>query len=708
MNSKTHIETKTDELLIEFFSEEIPARMQRTAAQQLKEVLEKKFKENALSFTEIETYVTPRRLTAVVSNLLRQQPDVTEEKKGPRIDAPQQALEGFSKSAGLPLDQCEKRDMGDKGTFYFATTHKVGQSTRELLPALLTSIMDEFHWPKSMRWRSGSKSWVRPLHSGICLLGGSPVPFSYKFGETEEAPIVHFSDTTKGHRFLSPEAFRVTSFEDYKTKLNQAHVVLDSQERQELIMGEAKALADKQGLSLVLDAGLLEEISGLVEWPTLLLGQIDPQFMDLPEELLLIVMKVHQRYLALRDNTGKLAPYFIITSNMIPQDGGALIIQGNERVLRARFSDAKFYFDQDRSHPLDFYLNKLQDIVYHDKLGTMTEKVDRLQNLAGFISERVKADKETAVRAAQLAKADLCTGLVFEFPELQGIIGRYYANAEASDVSLAIAEHYLPKGPSDALPAGLIGSIVSLSDKIDALVGFFAVGVKPTGSKDPYALRRAALGIIRLCESMYPENLTSLLTFSYQQFATQKIKDLRGLNDVLADLNDFIVERIRVLWRDQGISHDTISAVLPRAHEDSIDLLKRRALALQHFLNGEDGQNLLAAYRRASNIVTIEEKKDGRSYCDGVQSILLQDQPEKDLFDAINQSQKIIETHLKSQDFQATMKVIADLRPLLDLFFEHVTVNAPEASVRVNRLNLLSQIKGTLEQVADFSKLEVK
>lgn len=682
------------ELLLEILSEEIPARMQARAADDLKRLVTDGLKAAGLDFTSADAYVTPRRLCLVVDGLPEKQPDVSEEKRGPNVNAPEQAINGFKGS--LPEGaKIEERET-PKGTFFFALVDTKGAETKDVLVRLVSEAMANLPWPKSMRWATYPGRWVRPVHSMICVFGGATVAAT--LGE------VTASDTTVGHRFLASDTFKVTDFADYKSKLEAAKVMLDPAERRQKIEADAKKLCEKEGLSLKDDQGLLDEVTGLVEWPVVLMGTIDQQFMELPDEVLSTSMRSHQKYFSTLDDSGKLAARFIVVANTETKDGGKQVVAGNERVLRARLSDAKFFWDQDRSESLASRAPALKDRVFHAKLGTLDEKVDRMQALAVVMTTFLpEADKDKVRSAARLAKADLSTGMVGEFPELQGLMGRYYAQHDGEDAAVAdaIAEHYSPLGPNDTCPTAPVSVCVSLADKIDTLVGFFAIDEKPTGSKDPYALRRAALGIIRLV-------LENGIRLPLSKVFGEAHATL-GIGDNPADeLMSFFADRLKVHLREQGVRHDLIDAVFALSGEDDLVRLIKRVEALQEFLKTEDGENLLTAYKRAANILKAEEKKDAIEYRDAPDSALLTDAAEKSLADALDQATPAIEKALASEDFVAAMQALAGLRKPVDTFFDDVTVNADDPALRVNRLKLLNGIRASLDGVADFSKIEGK
>jgi len=692
------------ELLLELFSEEIPARMQARAAEDLKRLVTEKLKAAGLVFTRADAYATPRRLALIVDGLPLAQPDVNEEKRGPRVGAPEQAVQGFLKGAGLSsLDQCEKRDTG-KGEFWFAMIKKTGGKTIGLLGALIAESLLALPWPKSMRWASNRVSWVRPLHSIIATLDGDIVPGALAFSDENK---VVFGCTTRGHRFLSASEIEVAGFADYKVKLKESFVIVDPAERRATIQAQAEKLAQAEGLTVKPDEALLDEVVGLVEWPVLLMGKIDQAFMDIPPEVLTTTMRTNQKYFALLDKAGKLAPRFLVASNMQTKDGGKAIVAGNERVLRARLSDAKFFWDQDRKVKLNDRVPALKDIVFHAKLGTVADKIARLEALVVDLQPFIPgADIDQVRSAALLAKADVTSGMVGEFPELQGIMGRYYAlqEGEKPAVADAIAEHYQPLGPNDRCPISPVSIAVALADKIDSLAGFFAIDEKPTGSKDPFALRRAALGIIRLIV----ENKLRLPLVQMFGKANQLFKNQNGAIPSLKSENllDFFADRLKVALREKGVRHDLVSAIFSLGGEDDLVRLLARVDALKSFLETDDGANLLVAYRRASNIVKIEEKKDKAEYNGGADAAKLQQAEEKSLHAALASVASSGEQLIKSENFGNAMSQLAKLRQPVDAFFDKVTVNAEDRKLRENRLRLLSKIRWTLNKVADFSRIE--
>lgn len=692
------------ELLLELLSEEIPARMQGRATDDLKRLVTARLAAQRIAHGAVRAWSTPRRLTLVIEGVADAQPDRAEERRGPRVGAPEQALAGFLSANNADRGSLIERDT-PKGRFWFLDVYEAGRATIEVLPELIAGAMTDLPWPKSMRWGVHQIRWVRPLRSILCLFGGAVVPV--RFGHLTAG------NTTQGHRFLAPEFVQVHDFAGYAAALDKAYVVLDPAERRRRIAADAATLAADLGLMLRADEGLLEEVAGLVEWPTVLAGRIDDAFMDVPAEVLVSAMRTHQRYFVAEDSHGRLAPVFVLVSNLNPDDGGAAIIHGNERVLRARLADAKFFWDTDRQTRLDARLGRLGDILFQAKLGTVAEKAGRIAALARQLAAHIPdADPALAERAGLLAKADLVTGMVGEFPEIQGIMGSYYAthDGEPKAVAQAIATHYAPAGPSDQIPTGPVAIAVALADKLDTLAGFFAIDEKPTGSKDPYALRRAALGILRiLIETGVRLPLKPAITA-----ATEGYRPLLGAIDTARlydDLMGFFADRLKVLMRDRGVRHDLIAAVLAGvddagANYDDVVRLLARVSALQSFLDGEDGANLLAAYRRASNIVRIEEKKDGTTYGGAVDADLLVEPEEVSLHGALVAARAEIATALAGEDDERAMTALAGIRAPVDAFFDRVTVNCEMAERRRNRLHLLSQIRAALEAVADFSKIE--
>ena len=686
------------QLLLELFCEEIPARMQKRAADDLKNLITTGLKDASLSFEDAHGYVTPRRLAIVVDGIPETQPDVSEERRGPRIDSPEKAIEGFLKGNGVTLDQCEKRDTG-KGEFWFAVIDRKGRATADVLKTVLPESIHKLCWQKTMRWGEGSFRWVRPLQRVMCVLDGELLAL-------EIAPGIPCGNVTTGHRFMGPEPFEVGFFDDYEKMLQHKKVILKVATRRKLIEEKAKALAEADGFSLKRDPGLLAEVSGLVEWPVPLLGSIDAEFMALPDEVLTTSMRSHQKYFSVVAEDGKLAPRFVVVSNMEAEDGGAAIVAGNERVLRARLADAKFFWDQDRKETLESRVPLLAQMMFHEKLGTLEEKTARIEALAVVLAPIAGADPEQAKRAAHLCKADLMTGMVGEFASLQGVMGRYYAVAEGEqpDVAQAIAEHYAPAGPDDMCPSIAVSVAVSLADKIDTLVGFFGIDEKPTGSRDPYGLRRAALGIIRI---ILENGIRLPLLTAFGKAAELYGAALPTASGAISEsLITFFADRLKVHLRSSGIRHDLIAAVFALGDEDDLVRLVSRVEALTRFLETDDGANLLAAHKRASNIVAIEEKKDSIRFDGAVDPALLTDANESALFESLTTVVAKIQPLLAEEQYDDAMKVLAGLRNPVDKFFDAVTVNADDPVTRQNRLHLLSQIGAAMGEIAEFNQVE--
>jgi glycyl-tRNA synthetase beta chain len=708
------------DLLLELFSEEIPARMQRKAAEDLRKLVTDALVERGLVYEGAKAFATPRRLALQVAGLPVRGRDVREERKGPRTGAPEAAIQGFLKAAGLAsLDQATVVSDPKKGDSYVAVIEKPGQETVQAIAEIVPAVIRAFPWPKSMRWGKASAEgaslrWVRPLHSILCTFGA----------ETEEPEVVPFEvdgirsgNVTYGHRFHAPGPITVKRFDDYVASLERAKVVLDADRRKEIIATDARNLAFAAGLELVEDEGLLEEVAGLVEWPVVLMGQFEERFLEIPGEAIRATIRANQKCFVLRDpKTGALANRFIPVSNLLASDGGAAITAGNGRVVRARLSDAAYFWLTDRgslpdletlkesaeklgldlSKPLDQRMAKLDrlGVVFHAKLGTQGERVQRIAALARQLAPVTGADPVLAERAAKLAKADLPTEMVGEFPELQGLMGRKYAELQGEDtaVAAAIEEHYKPLGPSDRVPSDPVSVAVALADKLDTLVGFWAIDEKPTGSKDPYALRRAALGVIRLVV----ENGVRLPLLTVA-------KDV--------DLLSFFHDRLKVMLRDQGARHDLVDAVLGReaSGNDDLLLITRRVAALGRFLDTEDGRNLLAGYRRAANILKAEEKKDGEGAFAGAPELELIAAAglieEKGLAVALSQATPKAQAAIAAQDYEGAMAALAELRPAVDAFFDKVTVNDPDPALRANRLKLLNQLREATRPVADFDRI---
>ncbi|SON54699.1 Glycine-tRNA ligase beta subunit [Hartmannibacter diazotrophicus] len=708
------------DLLIELFSEEIPARMQDRAAEDLKSLVTGGLVEAGLTYEGAKAFATPRRLALTVHGLTARSPDLSEERKGPRVGSPEKALEGFLRGAGLAsIDEARVVTDPKKGDFYVADIRKVGRAAEEIIADVIPSVIRAFPWPKSMRWGSGTLRWVRPLHSILCTFGP----------ETEEPVVVDFEiegirsgNTTRGHRFLAPDAFTVRRFEDYMASLEKAKVILDPARRRDVILHDARDLALASGLELVEDEGLLNEVSGLVEWPVVLMGSFDEEFLSIPPEVIRATIRANQKCFVLNDpKTGKLANKFLLVSNIEASDGGKTIVAGNERVIRARLSDAKFFYEHDLGASLESRLPKLEKITFHEKLGTQAERVQRIVALATEIAPLVGADPQHAARAAKLAKADLVTGMVGEFPELQGLMGRYYATAQGKDLSVAAAleEHYKPQGPGDRTPTAPVSVAVALADKLDTLVGFWAIDEKPTGSKDPYALRRAALGVIRLVlENRLRLSLSQAIRTAYEMHSeANKIRSESGATTfpvgdrtaVRQDLLSFFADRLKVQLREQGARHDLVDAVFSLGDQDDLLLIVRRVEQLGAFLETEDGASLLAGYRRAANILKAEEKKDGTTYDHShLDRRLLEETgeaQEKVLAGVLDAATAHAKAHVDKEEFAEAMAALAEMRPAIDAFFDHVLVNAEDPAVRKNRLAMLAAIRTACHTVADFSRI---
>jgi glycyl-tRNA synthetase beta chain len=731
------------DLLLELFSEEIPARMQARAAEDLRKLVTDRLVDAGLVYEGAKAFVTPRRLALAVHGVPARQADVREEKKGPRVGAPDNAIAGFLKAAGLKSIGEAKVQPDKKGDFYVAVIEKPGRAAIEVIGEILSDVVKGFPWPKSMRWGVQSKepgafSWVRPLHSIVATFGP----------ETEEPDIVPFSvggiaagNETRGHRFLAPAPFTVRRLADYLQKLDKAKVVPDAERRRDIILTEAKHLAFAQGLELVEDDGLLTEVAGLVEWPVALLGSFDEKFLRIPAEVIRATIRNNQKCFVLRDPAhARLVNKFILVSNIEAEDGGKAIVAGNERVIRARLSDAKFFYETDLKTRLEDRLPKFEHIVFHEKLGTQAERIARIGQLAAELAPLVGADVEKAKRAVKLCKADLLTEVVGEFPELQGLMGKYYAEEQGEDEAVAHAceDHYRPKGPDDFVPTDPVSVAVALADKIDTLVGFWAIDERPTGSKDPYALRRAALGVIRLVlDNKLRLEITKALEPEFEKF------DLGGMRADLArrrqaanelgitggamaassareevsfggryrdkravELMFFFADRLKVQLREQGARHDLVDAVFALEGQDDLFLIVRRVEALGKFLDTEDGKNLLAGYKRATNIIRIEEKKDNMAYADEPKKELYKQPEEESLAFEIERAKLGTVRAIDNEDFEGAMTHLARLRPHVDAFFDKVTVNVEDKALRENRLKLLNEIRAATRAVADFSRIE--
>jgi glycyl-tRNA synthetase beta chain len=722
------------DLLLEFFSEEIPARMQARAAEDLKKLVTDKLIAAGLTYDGAKAFATPRRLALAVAGIPVRQPDIKDERKGPKVGAPEQAIAGFLRAAGLASIDQAKVQPDKKGDFYVAVIDKPGRPAIEVIAGIVPDVAKAFPWPKAMRWgeasaKPGALNWVRPLHSIVAMFGP----------ETEEPDVVAFDvggvaagNTTYGHRFLSPQPIKVKRLDDYMAKLDAAKVVVDPARRAQMILTDAKTLAFAQGLELVEDEGLLAEVAGLVEWPVVLMGSFDKAFLAIPEEVIRATIRNNQKCFVVRDpNTAKLTNKFILVSNIEASDGGSAIIAGNERVIRARLSDAKFFYETDLKTRLEDRLPKFENIVFHEKLGTQAERIARIVALAGHLAPIVGADVAKAERAAQLCKTDLLTEVVGEFPELQGLMGRYYAEAQGEDEAVAHAaeDHYSPKGPDDLVPADPVSVAVALADKIDILTGFWAIDEKPTGSKDPYALRRAALGVIRIVlENQLRLGIIQVIALRvlgraltndegayFARPANRKTIDIvqnRAALDISkyvegeGNLLAFFADRLKVQLREQGARHDLVDAVFALPGQDDLVLVVRRIEALGKFLDTDDGKNLLAGTKRAANILRIEEKKDNTSYTGAPDGALLDQPEEKELARAIGVAKAEADQAVNREDFAAAMTAMSKLRPHVDAFFEKVTVNVDDKNLRANRLRLLNEIREATRVVADFSKIE--
>ncbi|MGI3209491.1 glycine--tRNA ligase subunit beta [Roseovarius tibetensis] len=740
------------DLLIELFSEEIPARMQARAAEDLRARMTDALVEAGLTYAGAASFATPRRLALTVHGLLAESPTTREDRKGPRVDAPEKAIEGFLRGAGVSRDDLQIRDE-KKGQVYYAILTRPGRPAADIVAEELEKIIRNFPWPKSMRWGNGSLRWVRPLHSILCLLTDDS-------GEAQVVDLeidgIRAGNITRGHRFMAPDAFSVTSFEDYAAKLKRAHVVLDAQERAEAIWHDATNQAFAGGFEVVEDRGLLAEVAGLVEWPVVLMGRIDEEFLDLPPEVLQTSMKEHQKFFSVRNPATGRIERFVTVANIETPDHGATILAGNQKVLAARLSDAKFFWENDlrtiRDKGLEGMAEGLAHVTFHNKLGTQADRVGRIAALAREIAPLVGAKPDLAAEAARVCKADLESEMVGEFPELQGLMGRYYAEAAGHDDGIpeACEEHYKPLGPGDAVPSAPVSVAVALADKIDTLTGFWAIDEKPTGSKDPYALRRAALGVIRLVlgnglrvniseklierhilaslimikgaefrlrgEKIASDSLTSLLSSEERKDISYRMVDadseaseerlLERMDVITASLLAFLHDRLKVHLRDEGIRHDVIDACLAMQGNDDLTLLVKRATALSDFLKTDDGENLLQGFKRANNILTQAEDKDGVEYSFGANVKFAETSEEKALFTALDTAEPQITAALEAEDFAGAMRAMADLRVPTDAFFDAVQVNVDNAVIRRNRLNLLSRIRTICLQAADLTRIE--
>ena len=682
------------DLLIELFSEEIPAGLQAQAADSLKKLITNGMVDAGLTYTDAAAFHTPRRLTLAVAGLSDLSPTNQEERKGPKVGAPEQAIQGFLRGVGLIMEDLEIRD-DKKGQVYFAKITKPGRLASEIVAEVLEKTIRSFPWPKSMRWGNGSLRWVRPLQSILCLLSSD--------AETQIVPVeidgILASNTTRGHRFMAPDTFMVTGFDDYETKLKRAKVILRADERGAIIWQEATNQAFALGHKVVEDGGLLAEVSGLVEWPVVLLGQIDADFLDLPPEVLKTSMKEHQKFFSVSNNKTGRIERFVTVANIETVDQGATILKGNQKVLAARLADAKFFWENDLREAkagMGKWQTSLENVTFHNKLGSQSDRIKRIAALGQELAPIVGADADVVEKAALVAKLDLSSEMVYEFPELQGVMGRYYAleAGMGADIALACEAHYSPLGPSDDVPKDPVSVAVALADKLDMLTGFWAINEKPTGSKDPFALRRAALGVIRL---IMANQLTLPLTTI--------IKSV-DIGSGSANLMEFFQDRLKGFLRDEGIRHDVIDACIAMPGNDDLSLLAKRAQALQSMLVTDDGESLVQGFRRANNILSQAEKKDGVEYSYGADIKFAESDAEKMLFAALDKVDAKIKPAIGAQDFLSAMTAIATLRGPIDIFFEKVKINADSAMIRRNRLNLLSRIRNTCLSVADLSKLE--
>jgi glycyl-tRNA synthetase beta chain len=671
---------------LELFSEEIPARMQARAAEDLVRLVTEALA--ALNPKDVQAYSGPRRI-AVAAEIDAGVAESRVSERGPRASAPEQALAGFLRKHGATKEQ-----LTQEGEFWVFSRVVPGADAAATIATAIPALIRRFPWPKSMRWGGTSTlAWVRPLRRITCILDGAVVPFDLRDGADDGHGLVS-SNQTEGHRFLSPGAFSVTSASQWREELRARHVIVDAEERRSLVAEGVAMLAAERKCTIVEDPGLLDEVAGLVEWPVPLLGRIEPEFMDLPPEVMQVSMRVNQRYFALRQADGSAAPYFAFAANIAATDGGAAIIAGNERVLRARFSDARHFWDLDRTHTLESRVAALDAITFHAKLGSQGERVRRIVKLAGTIASIVCAEPKLAERAALLAKADLTTGMVGEFPELQGVIGGYYATHDGEDpqVAEAVRDHYAPKGLGDAVPQTPVSIATALADKLDILAQFFAVGEKPTGSGDPFALRRAGLGVIRIVrENRLRLNLSPLIATA-------------GLSDP-AELLDFLAERLRIQLRTEGARHDVLTAVLSQGIDDDFTRLLARTEALTTMLATDDGANLLAAAKRTANILRIEDKKDG-PHNGAVDPALFAIPDEETLATRLDSVVPQVQDAIRNEKFAEAMTELASLRPALDAFFASVTVNDPRPELRQNRLRLLSRVRSAMNLAADFSKID--
>lgn len=686
------------DLLFECFSEEIPARMQAAAAEQLENKLVAALKDANLAHGAVCSFVSPRHLAVMVKDLPAHQPDQTTERKGPKVNAPQAAIDGFLKSTGLALNQLQIQTIG-KDECYMAIVHSKGKALADAIKPMIEEILRGFHWPKSQRWGAYDIAWVRPLQAMLCLLDDTVVPV--QFGHLTA------SNITYGHRFLAPQAIVLTDLNMYVRKLEDACVLVNHEQREGFIESKLQEVAAKHGLQVVKDDALLAEVTGLVEWPVVVAAEFDASYLKLPPEVLISEMRHHQKYFALQSADGTLSNRFLVVTNMVTDDDATSVIKGNQRVLRARLEDGQFFWNQDRARALSSWLEDTRGMIFHAKLGSVYDKAQRIESLAAKIAAMIGADVEKTKRAAALCKADLVSGMVGEFPDLQGVMGRYYALEQSEDAAVAdaIRDHYKPVGANDSVPTAPISIAVAMADKLDSLVGLFAVGEKPTGSKDPFALRRAALGILRMIlENTLRVDLPLLI---HEAQAASTKQHIAASADITAETLSFFADRLKVMLRDSGIRYDVVAAVMALHDIDAVRVANK-ARAIEAFANSDDGVNLLAAYRRACNILDAEEKKEKASFHRAPDAKHFAENEEHNLFDVLQRVQTPVSASLAAENYEAAMRELASLRAPLDAYFDKVMVNVPESAVRINRLNTLNQIRGMMNQVADFGLIEIK
>ncbi len=664
--------------------------MQRGAVERFGNLLEQRLAEEDIKASSRRVHVSPRRMVVHLEGLPECQPSFETERKGPRIGAPTRAVEGFARSAGVGTKDLVRRTTS-KGEFWFAVSRKGGQTTAGVLTRVVPEAMTALGWPKSMRWADGETRWVRPVVSILALLDGDVVPF--RFAGCESGAM------TRGHRFLHPAPFEVCNYVDYCAKLRDACVVPDHDERRRLVEEGARAVADHLGLVTDAPAGLMDELAGLVEWPVVMAGVFDEEYMEVPEDLLTTEMVRHQRYMPLRTPSGDLAPGFLFVANLQGRDGGRSIRTGNERVLAARLADGRHFWDRDLRVSLESRISSLATVVFHARLGTLEERAHRLRSLARWLAPAIPGcDPEQAGRAAWLAKADLVSDTVGEFPELQGIMGGHLARAagEPSEIALAISEHYRPAGPSDPCPSAPVSVAVAMAERLDTLAGFFGIGERPSGSRDPLALRRAALGVVRLIlENGLRIDLLQALQAAGKGYG----------RDVSGEVLEFVADRLKVHLRERQLGHHLIDAVFSGTRDSDLVRLVRRIEALDSFLASPDGGDLLEAYRRTANILRIEEAKDGCIFTGDISRKLLAEEAERAVAAALETADAAMADTLAAEDFAGAMAALASLRPPLGDFFDSVTVNTDDSSLRENRLNLLGHIRASMDRVADFSRI---